>query len=608
MMRIVLRCVLTLLAAQFAVASALASPPPFPNKTITITARNQRVDAVITDVFGQAGLPVKVSTAVTGKLNGTFVGTPAVIWAQLARAFNLVAYYDGAAVRVHAASEIQTRSYASANPAGVVRDAQRMRIVDPANSVSAGTNLVSATGVPGFLDRVATLAGSTPAAAVITTTPASTPVISPLLNGPAAIETVRSRVLVAATSRSPYEVRIFYLRYARADDTIQKSFDRTVVIPGLASILRGMMGDGRPSNTVSTSGNFDVARQSQPRLGGRGLNSVPPDASQRSFDDAGGYYGGGGPVVVQEAPVRDVNGPRVEVDPTNNAVLVRDRPESMRVYEDIVKALDVEPRGVEIEATIIELDTNRLKELGLDFDLKDNGLSALFGGAPTNPTNNFSGSNVAATYLTGGLNGFALRITALEKSGVLRVISRPRLSTLNNIPAVFNNQVQYYVRVAGDRQVDLFPVTAGMVMRVNPSVLYDGGELRTRLSIEILDGSPSGLIVDGIPAVKQSSINTSAVVKQGESLLIGGMTVDTDYDYKSKVPVLGDIPIIGQLARKRSKGSQRLERLFLITPRILSQSAAATAAAAQARAAANVIPLERLQSLGKDRSARRANR
>jgi type III secretion protein C len=186
-----------------------------------------------------------------------------------------------------------------------------------------------------------------------------------------------------------------------------------------------------------------------------------------------------------------------------------------------------------------------------------------------------------------------VRISALEKSGVLRVVSRPRLSTLNNIPAVFNNQVQYYVRVAGDRQVDLFPVTAGMVMRVNPSILYDGGELRTRLSIEVLDGSPSGMVVDGIPAVKQSSINTTAVVKQGESLLIGGMTVDTDYDYKSKVPVAGDIPIIGQAFRKRNKGAQHIERIFLITPRILSQN---QQAAAQQSVPTNPIPLEQLQA------------
>jgi type III secretion protein C len=591
---------LFLACAVVAPAAAPAEAPPFTDKTVTVTARNQRVDAAIADLFGQAGLKVKTSSAINGKINGVFVGTPKTIWTQFARAFNLVAYYDGAVVRVYTGAEIQSRSFEAANPAGIVQDAQKMRIIDSANTVAASANAVSATGVPAFLDRISQLAGSTRAAnpAIIqaSTTPSNAAIISPLL-GPAAMDTVssvpvRSRLLSSASTRSPYEVRIFYLRYARADDTIQKSFDRTVVIPGVASILRGMMGDGRPSNTVSTSGNFDLERQSMPRLGGRGLNSVPPDEAQRSFDQQG--TPGLDTTVVRDAAPRDINGPRVEVDPTNNAVLIRDRPESMSVYEDIVKGLDVEPRGVEIEATIIELDTSRLKDLGIDAGFRDGGFAALFGGSQSNPTDNFSGANAAATYLTGSLNGFSLRITALEKSGILHVVSRPRLSTLNNIPAVFNNQVQYYVRVAGDRQVDLFPVTAGMVMRVNPSVLFDGGELRTRLSIEILDGSPTGLIVDSIPAVKQSSINTSAVVKQGESLLIGGMTVETQYDYKSKVPGVGDIPIIGQAFRKRSKGSQHIERIFLITPRILSQS---SPAGLQPASATTPIPLEKLQAL-----------
>jgi type III secretion protein C len=593
----------------FAPVAVMAAAPPFPAKTITITARSQSVANVVNDLFGQAGLRVKVSSAVNAKMNGTFTATPAEIWMQLSRAFNLVAYYDGAVVRVYAASEIQTRSFATASPATVVNDAKRMQIADVSNILVASSGSVSATGVPTFLDRVEKLAGSVRTAAVnappvVTatvpvvrnTTPASATVISPMLAGPAALQTVRSQVIAQASSRNPYEVRIFYLRYARADDTIQKSFDRTDVTPGVGSILRGIMGDGRPSETVSTSGNFDIARQSLPRLLGRGLGSVPPDASQQDYDDA--QVGGASPQA-RAVSIRDVNGPRVEVDSTNNAVIVRDRPESMSVYEDIIRGLDVEPRGIEIEATILELDVTRLKELGINFSLQNGDLNALFGGQQSNPTQGFSAGNIGANILTGALAGFAVRITALEKSGALRVISRPRMSTLNNIPVIFNNQVTYYARVAGDRQVDLFPITAGLIMRVNPSVLYDGGELRTRLAIDIVDGSPSGLIVDGIPAVKQSSINTNAVVKQGESLMIGGMTIDTEYDYKSKVPVLGDIPVIGQLARKRSKGGSHFERLFLITARILSQGKSATPTSVQQQP--RVIPLEQLQAGGSRR-------
>jgi type III secretion protein C len=588
---------------------ARAAAPPFPVKTITITARNQSVTNVVTDLFGQAGLRVKVSSAVNANMNGTFTASPAEIWSQLSRAFNLVAYYDGAIVRVYAASEIQTRSFATESPATVVRDAQHMQIADNSNIIAASTGSVSATGVPAFLERIDKLTASVktaalsssatiaPTAAILrNATPASASVISPILAGPAAIQTVRSSVIARASTRNPYEVRIFYLRYARADDTIQRGSSRTDVTPGLASILRGIMGDGRRSETVSTSGNFEIARQSLPRLLGRGLGATPPDASQQDYDDAGSVSNP--EPQVQAAVARGVNGPRVEVDSTNNAVIVRDRPESMSVYEDIIRGLDVEPRGIEVEATILELDTTRLKELGIDFDLRQNDLSLLFGGAQTNPTQGFSPANIAANYLTGNLNSFNVRITALEKAGALRIMSRPRMSTLNNIPVIFNNQVTYYARVAGDRQVDLFPITAGLIMRVEPSVVYDGGELRTRMNIEITDGSPSGLVVDGIPAVKQSSINTNAVVKQGESLMIGGMSIDTEYDYKTKVPVVSDVPALGQLFRKRSKGGSHFERLFLITARILSQGKSPAAVAA---ATTQIIPLDKLQGMAEGR-------
>jgi type III secretion protein C len=115
-------------------------------------------------------------------------------------------------------------------------------------------------------------------------------------------------------------------------------------------------------------------------------------------------------------------------------------------------------------------------------------------------------------------------------------------------------------------------------------------------------------VVDGIPAVKQSSINTTAVVKQGESLLIGGMTVDTSYDYKSKVPVAGDIPILGQAFRKRNKGDQHFERIFLITPRILSQSAQAQSQAQPVGTPTNPIPLEQLQAAAEKGKKRRSRK
>jgi type III secretion protein C len=115
-----------------------------------------------------------------------------------------------------------------------------------------------------------------------------------------------------------------------------------------------------------------------------------------------------------------------------------------------------------------------------------------------------------------------------------------------------------------------------------------------KLQVVVEDGRLNGPVVDGIPGTSNSTINTEAIIRQGESLLIGGITIDSEFDFKSKTPGLGDIPIAGNLFKKRQKGGRQLERLILITPRIISQGTSATAASAPGQAI-TPVPLEQLQ-------------
>ena len=148
-------------------------------------------------------------------------------------------------------------------------------------------------------------------------------------------------------------------------------------------------------------------------------------------------------------------------------------------------------------------------------------------------------------------------------------MSRPQVMTLSDIEAVFDRTRTFYVRVAGREEVDLFNVTAGIVLRVNPHVFRDHDQTRIRMLINIEDGklSPQSL-VDNIPIVERASVSTQAMVLDGDSLLLGGMTADQDTDDITKVPLLGDIPLLGNLFKTRSKHRAHTERLFLITPRL----------------------------------------
>jgi type III secretion protein C len=571
---------------------AEAAMPSFAQAEIAIAARDQNVATFLTDFFGKTNLRAKVSSSVTGKINGSWRGSPAQIWQQLSQAFNIVAYYDGGVVRVYSAAEMTSRTIPTAQPADLVRQINQMNLSDQYNVVKSTRAAVVATGVPIFIDQVAQLASgpklNQPIPAVVSATPNTTGIVSPLASLPPVgsgagtfSPPLRSKVIERASARSKYEIRMFYLRYARADDTLISNGGQQTSRPGVASILREQMGDGRRSETISTSGNRDLVRRGS---GSRQLEDV--DGYGVNDDRRDDQSGGG------DSSVRDVNGPRISVDAANNAVIVRDRPEAMGTYEGLIAGMDIEQRTIEIEATIIELDTNRLKNLGIDFNLQTNKLGLVFGGNPVQGT--ALGSDISGSYLSGAGSLFQVRINALERQGVLKVTARPRLTALNNIEAVFDNQERFNVRVSGERDARLFEVRYGTILRVTPSVLGDAGELRTKLQVVVEQGRLNATVVDGIPGTSNSIINTEAIIRQGESLLIGGITIDSEFDFKSKTPGLGDIPVAGNLFKKRQKGGQYLERLILITPRIISNGSAGSAAAVPGQSF-TPVPLEQLE-------------
>lgn len=574
---------------------AMAAQPAFTDRTVALTARDREIGEFLREFFAAAGQNATVDPQVTGKVNGKFDGKPDQIWKRLAQAFNLVAYSDGAVTTVYSAAQVQSRSVSV--PAGrsgeLASKVQGAGLLDANNRLrSAAPDLVMATGVPRYLEQVEQLASSLTR---LQPSMGTREIAPPGTAYPRLVET-------GVNTIEPYELRVFYLRYARADDTTLNAGGRQVRVPGVGSTLSRVMGDGAVTGGI-TAGYSDVAiRQSQPRLLGKGLDSVAPDASRSTPYDDDEYLG-----IPPRQPVEDARGqqqqgpsrqgPRIAIDPALNAVIVRDRPENMPAYEGLVQALDVRPQIVELEATIIDLNVDRLQELGINWRFRSEGFNSVFGGdivqRTGNPLTDIANSGVANSGLSlGGVIGsnreFIGRISALAEKGAARIVSRPQLVTLSNVEAVFDRSRTFYVRVAGDRQVDLFNVTAGTVLRVNPHVLSENGRPRIRMVIGVEDGSVLDSRVDRIPVVERASVNTQALINEGEGLLLGGMTVNSDYDSESGIPLLKDIPVLGNLFKSTTKRRQRIERLFLITPRLIDLDAAAPASAAAGGAAFGV--------------------
>lgn len=552
-------------------STAWAAPIPFEGRQVEMTAREQPIASFLQDFFGAVDVPVSVSAGVSGAINGTFKGSAERVFNNVLRSFGLMSYYDGSVVHVFTPGEVSTRTFTLTgdNARSVIKTANDMQLTDARNTLRVGQGgALIASGAKRFVDMVGELAGGQQK---------------------------------QGDALAPLGFKVYYLRYAWAQDVSAQYGGKVVVVPGVASILRSLLtSQSRPQ---VLGGNDQYLRPTVPGLRGQGLarqgtlgaaGASPMLSSAETVRQA---WGSGGGINVTFNDVGDPSSmvslpgqARVEADTRLNAIIVRDAPERLAYYDELIKALDVEPQAVEIEATIIDLNTDKLRELGINWRLTDERASFLFGSGRnddrlligTTPSHDVTpqGNGGFLSLVLGGRNNFVARITALQEQKAARIVSSPQIMTLSNVEALYDSTQSFYVRVAGREQVDLFQVSAGTVLRVTPHVFKEGEEVRIKLLVQIQDGQLlTGKDVDSIPTVERSTINTQALIMAGESLLIGGMVREKTTEGVTKVPFLGDIPVLGNLFKTRSNEGHRAERLFLISPRLVPARRALGAAA-----------------------------
>jgi type II secretory pathway component HofQ len=182
--------------------------------------------------------------------------------------------------------------------------------------------------------------------------------------------------------------------------------------------------------------------------------------------------------------------------------------------------------------------------------------------------------------LAGAGRQLLARIDALQGDGKARILSKPSILGVANRPAVMKEKRIATIRVAGNQEANLFQVEAGTLLQVTPQVtIAADGTPQIKLSLYIEDGSFESGSVDAVPLIKKTEIRTEAHVKEGESLLIGGLVVESEGQLRNSVPGLGSLPLVGGLFRSSGSRTTRAERMFMITPRVVGESHAATAPA-----------------------------
>jgi type IV pilus assembly protein PilQ len=288
------------------------------------------------------------------------------------------------------------------------------------------------------------------------------------------------------------------------------------------------------------------------------------------------------------------------VDTASNALIITESLEGMLATENLINQLDQRPRQVLIEAKLIEVNENSGLNYGIQWDYAGSNPSNLGGtsgtnliGTVSNPgasqvqgvgaTARGTGVNLSADRIFGAMtvgritNNYFLTatLTAAASEGKAKVLSDPKIATLNNQAANINvtTQIPYVtsnVASTGVQTQTVNYVTTGIQLTVTPSINADG---RILLQINPNVSQPSvtssGSTATGAPAIDSRNANTTILVRDGETIVIGGLISDNLQDTISKIPVLGDIPILGWLFKKKTKTRVRNELLIFVTTRIL---------------------------------------
>ena len=297
---------------------------------------------------------------------------------------------------------------------------------------------------------------------------------------------------------------------------------------------------------------------------------------------------GGGPASARLLSTRG----SVIAEPRTNQLFVTDIPSRLEQVQALIGKLDVAVRQVLIEARIVEATDSFGKSLGVrlggqPFSL-NGGRNATFGSTYTAGTTGTSGGdfvNLPAIATTGSAATFAislfnssatrflnLEISAAEADGKGKIVSSPRIVTADQVKALIEQGTEYpYQQSTSSGATSVAFRKANLKLEVTPQITPEGNVI---LNVDVNKDSRGETTASGI-AINTKHIQTQVLVENGGTVVIGGIFEQNDREDINKVPVLGDVPVFGNLFKNRTVTTSKTELLVFITPRVLNSGTAA---------------------------------
>ncbi|MBX3611761.1 MAG: type IV pilus secretin PilQ [Hydrogenophaga sp.] len=288
----------------------------------------------------------------------------------------------------------------------------------------------------------------------------------------------------------------------------------------------------------------------------------------------------------------------VIAEPRTNQLFVTDIPSRLEQVQELIKKLDIPIRQVLIEARIVEADDDFSKSIGVrlgggirDFSagsVNGNAVRGNFGSnysavttgptltsspfvnLPAVPTNATAATYALSLFNPSATRFLALEISALESDGKGRVVSSPRVVTADQVKALIEQGTEFPYQTATSSGATAISFRkANLKLEVTPQITPEGNII---LDLDVNKDTRGETTAEGI-AIDTKHVQTQVLVENGGTVVIGGIFERTERNELRKVPLLGDLPGVGNLFKSRDKLDSRSELLIFITPRVLGRTA-----------------------------------
>ena len=278
------------------------------------------------------------------------------------------------------------------------------------------------------------------------------------------------------------------------------------------------------------------------------------------------------------------------IDPRTNQLFVTDITAKVDEIRKLVQKTDIASRQVLIEARIVEANDTFSRDLGakLGFGVQNNhvfagGQQGVPGTGPTptggnsinlpaSTSSGLSPGSVALTLFNTAASRFiSLELQALESDGKGKILSSPRVITADQLKATIEQGTELpYQTATSSGATALSFRKANLKLEVIPQITPDGNVI---LDVDVNKDSVGQNTASGL-AIDTKHVKTQVLIENGGTVVIGGIYIQEDRDTINKVPVLGDIPVMGNLFKSTARRNNKTELLIFLTPKVLSDKLA----------------------------------